>query len=95
MPVKTHSIEYHTVVVGAAYLVKGLLTRLGVVPAIDHALQFQPDIETTYGTLAQAIIAHRMTFQPQPLYHLADWAGNHGIDRLFGIQQHKSPVAGR
>lgn len=86
MPVKTSPIEYQTIVVGAAYLVKGILTRLGVVEAIDSALKFQPDIEATYGTLAQVIIVNRMTFQPQPLYHLADWAADHGMDRLFGIR---------
>ena len=53
MPVKTKPIEYQTVVVGAAYLVKGILTRLRFVSAIDDALKFQPNIESTYGALAQ------------------------------------------
>ena len=61
MPVKTGAVEYETVVVGSAYLIKNLLQRVGVVAAIDHALKFQPDLEATYGQLAQAIIAHRST----------------------------------
>jgi transposase len=86
MLVETQAVEYQTVVVGAAPLLKSLLTRLGVVEAIDSALRSQPDIATTYGTLAQVIIVNRMTFQPQPLYGLADWAAQHGIDRLFGME---------
>ena len=66
MPVETSSVnEYETVVVGAAYLVKGILQRLGVVQAIDSALSHQPEIEATYGALAQVIIVNRLSFQPQ------------------------------
>jgi hypothetical protein len=79
-------VEYQTLVVGAAPLLKRLLDHLGVAQAIDQALRYQPDIPTTYGTLAQVIIVNRMTFQPQPLYTLAEWAALHGIDRLFDIQ---------
>src|ERR687885_243695 len=83
---QTQPVEYQTLVVGAAPLLKHLLDRLGVAQAIDTALRYQPDIPTTYGTLAQVIIVNRMTFQPQPLYALADWAALHGIDRLFDLQ---------
>jgi transposase len=79
-------VEYQTMVVGAAPLLKQLLDRLGVAQAIDHALRYQPDIPTTYGSLAQVIIVNRMTLQPQPLYALAEWAARHGIDRLFDLQ---------
>jgi transposase len=85
MPAKT-SVEYETIVVGAAYLVKGILQRLGFVSVVDEALKFQPDIAATYGTLAQVIVVNRLTFQPVPLYHLGDWAAEHEIARLFGIQ---------
>jgi transposase len=80
------SVEYETVVVGAAYLVKGILQRLEVVQAIDSALEFQPEVATTYGTLAQVVVANRMTFDPRPLYHLAAWAQQRGMDHVFGIQ---------
>jgi transposase len=73
-------------VVGAAALVKGLLERLRVVEAIDQALGQQPVVGTTYGTLAQVVIVNRMAFDPQPLYHMAPWAQQHGLDRLFGIK---------
>jgi transposase len=86
MPVETRSPQYQTVTVGAACLVKELLRRLEVVSAIDRALSFQPEIDVTYGTLAQVLILNRMTFDPQPLYRLADWTAQHGIDRLLGIQ---------
>jgi hypothetical protein len=66
MPTKTDAIEYQTVVVGAAYLVKGILRRLDFVSAIDDVLEHQPEIETTYGSLAQVIVANRLTFQPSP-----------------------------
>src|SRR5919199_31250 len=79
-------VEYQTMVVGAAPLLKHLLDRLGVAQAIDTALRYQPDMPTTYGSLAQVIIVNRLTFQPQPLYALADWAAQHGIDRLFDLQ---------
>jgi transposase len=86
MPVETSSAnEYETVVVGAGYLVKGILQRLGVAQAIDRALSHQPEIEATYGTLAQVIIVNRLSFQPQPLYQLADWAAHHGMDRIFDL----------
>lgn len=77
---------YETHVVGAAYLVKGLLERLRVVEAIDQALGHQPVVGTTYGTLAQVVMVNRMAFDPQPVYQLASWAQQHGIDRLFGIE---------
>jgi transposase len=86
MPAKTDVVEYETVVVGAAYLVKGILQRLGFVSVVDEALKFQPDIAATYGILAQVIVVNRLTFQPVPLYHLGDWAAEHGIARLFDIQ---------
>ncbi len=86
MPVKTKSIEYQTVVVGAAYLVKGILTRLRFVSAIDDALKFQPNIESTYGALAQVPVANRLTFQPVPLYEMGEWAGEHGIDHVFELE---------
>ena len=78
--------EYDTLVVGAAYLVKGILQRLGFVSIVDEALQSQPMIETTYGNLAQIIVANRLTFQPKPLYHLGDWAAEHGMTHVFGIE---------
>jgi hypothetical protein len=86
MPVETTGVEYQTVQIGAADLVKGILNRLGVVTTIDQALDYQPEIDTTYGTLAQAVILNRMSFAPQPLYHLSEWVAEHGIDRVLGIQ---------
>jgi len=86
MRIETQPVEYQTMVVGAAPVVKCLLDRLGVAQAIDSALRYQPDIPTTYGTLAQVIIVNRMTFQPRPLYGIAEWAAQHGIDRLFDLQ---------
>lgn len=83
---KTDVIEYQTVIVGAAYLAKGILRRLGFVSAIDDALLHQPVIETTYGRLAQVIVVNRLTFQPVPLYGLAAWAAEDRMDHVFGIQ---------
>ena len=86
MPTKvTISDAYQPVVVGAAYLVKGLLYRLRVKEIMDQVLPYQPDIATTYGALAQIVIANRMTFQPAPLYKLGPWAAQHGLDRVFGV----------
>ncbi len=86
MLIEPRPVEYQTMVVGAAPLVKRVLDGLGVAAAIDNALRHQPDLATTYGTLAQVIIVNRMTLQPQPLYALAEWAAQHGIDRLFDLQ---------
>jgi transposase len=86
MLIEPQPVEYQTMVVGAAPLVKRLLDCLGVAQAIDSALCYQPDIPTTYGTLAQVIIVNRMTFQPRPLYGVSEWAAQHGIDRLFDLQ---------
>jgi transposase len=86
MPAKTEPIEYQTTIVGAAYLVKGILTRLRFVSVMDAALRSQPDIETTYGALAQVIVANRLTFQPMPLYKLAEWASEHGMDHVFDLE---------
>ena len=87
MPAETNfTEEYQTAVVGAGYLVKSILRRLDLVEVIDDTLKHQPEIEATYGTLAQVIIINRMSFQPQPLYHLSDWATRHGIDRVLGIK---------
>jgi transposase len=82
----TVPVEYETKVVGVAGLAKGILDRLGVAAAIDQVLTAQPAIGATYGTLAEVLIINRMTFDPQPLYHLSTWAERHGIDRLLGLE---------
>jgi Domain of unknown function (DUF4277) len=64
--------------------VRSLLKKLGVVSAIDAALSAQPEIDATYGHLLQVIIVNRLTFDPQPLYWIGEWAQQHGIDQLFG-----------
>lgn len=86
MPAKTTATEYETIVVGAAYLVKNILNKLGFVSAIDAELTHQPEIETTYGHLAQAIVTNRLTFQPAPLYALSEWAVAQGIDQVFELE---------
>lgn len=86
MPMQTNAVEYKTYTIGAGYLVKHILDQLEVASAIDQHLRYQPEIETTYGTLAQVIIINRMTFDPQPLYRMAEWAEHRGISRLLGIQ---------
>lgn len=86
MPTQTKTTEYETVVVGAAYLVKNILRKLGVVSVIDEVLRHQPEVETSYGQLAQVIIANRLTFQPVPLYEMAEWAAEQGLDQVFEVQ---------
>jgi transposase len=81
-----NQVEYETIQVGSAILVRSLLKKLGVVSAIDAALSAQPEIEATYGHLLQVIIVNRLTFDPQPLYRIGEWAQQHGIDQLFGIR---------
>jgi len=78
-------IEYETVQIGAALLMRGLLKELGVVRAIDSALSVQPEINATYGHLLQVIIINRLSLNPQPLYRIGEWSAQHGIDLLFGI----------
>src|SRR3972149_867143 len=79
------AIEYETYQVGVAYIVKDLLKRLGIVEAIDSFMEHQPEIGASYGTLAQVVIINRLSFDPQPLYLLAEWAKQHGIDQLLDI----------
>jgi len=79
-------VEYETKVVGVAGLAKGLLEQVGVAAAIDAALSSQPTIGASYGQLAEAVIINRMTFDPRPLYQMSEWAEQHGIDRLLGIE---------
>jgi hypothetical protein len=43
-------------------------------------------VGTTFGTLVPVLIVHGMAFDPQPLSHLAPWAQQRVIDRLFGIE---------
>jgi transposase len=85
MVVETEGLECQTYVVGAACLAQELLRRLAVVATIDAALTAQPTVPATYGQLAQVLILNRMTLAPQPLYQLATWAAQHGIDRLCGL----------
>lgn len=86
MPAKTNTTEYEMVVVGAAYLVKNILKKLDFVSIVDDAITHQPDIEATYGQLAQVIVTNRLAFQPAPLYTLGEWAVENGIDRVFGLE---------
>ena len=78
-------MEYETYQVGVAYIVKDLLVRLGIVETIDSFMEHQPEIGASYGTLAQVVIINRLGFDPQPLYSLGEWAKQHGIDQLLGI----------
>lgn len=78
-------IEYETVQIGVAPLVRSLLKELAVVPAIDSAISVQPEINATYGHLLQVFIVNRLSLNPQPLYRIGEWSARHGIDLLFGI----------
>jgi transposase len=86
MSIQTAAVEYQTVVVGSACRVKELLERLQVAAIIDRALRFQPEVATPDGALAQVLIVNRMSMDPQPLYQLASWAAERGIDRRFDLQ---------
>ena len=88
MPAKTNTTPetYETVVVGAAYLVRNILKKLDFVGVINEVLRHQPEIETTYGDLAQVIVVNRLAFQPVPLYELGSWAAEQGLDRVFGLE---------
>src|SRR5713226_3284253 len=86
MPAEAQAIEYTTVTVGIACLVQQMLQRLEIVPIIDRVLRFQPEVPTTYGTLAQVIVINRMSLDPRPLYELGEWAAQHGIDRLLDLR---------
>ena len=86
MAVETSPIdEYQPVVVGAAHLLTDNMKRLDVVDSIDDVLNHQPAIEIPYAALAQVIMARRMRSDAQPLYILGDWAGRHGMGRVFAI----------
>ena len=78
-------IEYETVQIGGAPLVRALLKELAVVPAIDAAISVQPEINVTYGHLLQVIIVNRLSLNPQPLYRIGEWSARYGIDHLFKI----------
>jgi len=86
MPAEAQAIEYTTVTVGIGCLLQQMLERLEVPAIIDRVLRFQPEVPTTYGTLAQVLIINRMSLDPRPLYELGEWAAQHGIDRLLGIE---------
>jgi transposase len=77
--------EYETVQIGAALLARALFKELGVASAIDQAITSQPEVEATYGHLLQAVILNRLTFDPRPLYRMSEWAAQHGIGDLLGI----------
>lgn len=80
------AIEYTTVTVGIGCLLQSMLQRLEVAAILDRVLRHQPDVPTTYGTLALVILINRMSLDPQPLYALGEWAAQHGIDQLLGIR---------
>lgn len=79
-------VEYETYRIGVAFIVKDILDRLGIVEAIDSVMEHQPEINTTYGALAQVVIINRLSFDPQLLYALREWAQQHGIDHLLDIE---------
>jgi transposase len=78
-------IEVETYQIGVASIVLNLLKRLGIAEIIDSFFKHQPEIGASYGTLALVVIINRLSFDPQPLYALCEWAERHGIDRLLGI----------
>ncbi len=80
------AIEVETYPIGVASIVLSLLKRLGIAEIIDSVLTHQPEVEVSYGKLALVVIINRLSFDPQPLYAMRDWAERHGIDRLLGIE---------
>lgn len=80
------AIEYETYQIGVANIVKDILQRLEIVEAIDSVMEHQPEIGCSYGTLAQVVIINRLSFDPQPMYLLHEWAKQHGIDQILGIE---------
>jgi len=78
-------LEVETYQIGAASIVLNLLKWLDIADIIDSFLEHQPEIGVSYGTLALVVIINRLSFDPQPLYALREWAERHGIDRLLGI----------
>jgi transposase len=85
MPTEVAVPEYTTVTVGIGCLLQQIVQRLQVVPILDGVLHRQPNVPTTYGTLAQVILINRLSLDPQPLYALGQWAAEHGIDRLLNL----------
>lgn len=80
------NMEYETRVVGAGPLVKNLLDELKVMEVMDASLEYQPEIEATYGELSQAIIINRMSLAPKPLYGMSKWAEESGVAQLLGME---------
>jgi transposase len=78
--------EYTTVTVGIGCLLQQIMQRLEIVPILDGVLRHQPNVPTTYGTLAQVILINRLSLDPQPLYALGTWAAEHGIDHLLNLR---------
>src|SRR5438046_9994725 len=94
MPAEAQAIEYTTVTVGIGCLLQQMLERLEVPAIIDRVLRFQPEVPTTYGTLAQVLIINRMSLDPRPLYELGEWPAQHPIDRLLAIEAEHSHDGG-
>ncbi len=65
MPAEAQAIEYATVTVGIGCLLQPMLQRLEVASILDRVLRFQPEVPTTYGTLAQVIIINPVFRYPQ------------------------------
>lgn len=94
MSEKNTTVEYQTIQVGTALLAHALLKELRVANAIDAAINYQPEINATYGHLLQVVILNRLTFAPQPLYCMSEWAA---VQRCATIRNlsNSAPIEGR
>jgi transposase len=69
---------------GALPVVADYCGRLDLAGIIDRACPIRDLADLTHGQVIEALVANRLT-SPAPLVRVADWAREHAVEEVFGI----------
>ncbi len=69
---------------GALPVVADYGRRLDLAGIIDRACPIRDIADLTHGQVIETLVANRLT-SPAPLVRVTDWAGEHAVEEVFGI----------
>ena len=81
-------VDLTTQDLGTLALTRPLLDRLRLAEIVDRHLPCDPQQEYSYGRVLSALLAARLD-RPVALMNVVEWAGDSGVEFLFGIPPDK------
>jgi transposase len=69
---------------GALPVIADYCRRLDLAGIVDRACPIRDLADLTHGQVIETLVANRLT-SPAPLVRVTDWAGEHAVEEVFGI----------